>query len=512
MTAGADIRDRFMGKKPATVQTQVVQSDTLVPILVHYPPPAQVVVTHSTSTPNWFDQSGITIPSTTILTATDIEVEPENSSGEHAEKSVDKSPRIRKLLSQYEAVRNEKAKVLIPDEFNNELLEIITSNMLQESAEDINASDEHHNTLLHYACRHGHVEIVKILLEAGGDHTKRDEHLNMPIHIACQGNHLEVLKVLFEYKAQVDEAGSKLRSPLSIASERGQEAVALILLEHGANPNKFDEFLKTPLHYAAEFGHMNLVNLLTERYASHSNFLKIRTPLHWAALSGQAEAVRALVADGRDVDALDANDDSPLILASIASQLETVHVLIEECKAQIDIVNVNAKTALHYMHDEPTYELLAKPLVERMLQAVRDASVPDITLLLNLGVRVDCRDELQNTPLHIAVSSAKKLEAVVELLMTSGADPNAINTAGVHALGDANNQLFYAAKYGLYERVKEIILRNGRGLNLNMLIDDMFGPPAQKQTALAAAALRGHADVVRILLQARASGALPSSS
>eukprot|EP01034_Spumella_vulgaris_P043917 gene43917-54571_t len=307
----------------------------------------------------------------------------------------------------------------------------------------------------------------------------------------------------------MDEAGSKLRSPLSIASEHGQEAVALLLLEHGANPNKFDEFLKTPLHYAAEFGHMNLVNLLTERYASHSNFLKIRTPLHWAALSGQADAVRALVADGRDVDALDANDDSPLILASIASQLETVRVLVEECKAQIDIVNVNAKTALHYMHDEPTYELLAKPLVERMFQAVRDESVANITLFLNLGVRVDCRDALGNTPLHIAVSSAKKVEAVVELLMISGADPNAINAAGIHALGDANHQLFYAAKYGLYERAKEIILRNGRSLNLNMLIGDMFGPV--QQTALSTAASRGHADVVRILLQARASGALPSS-
>jgi ankyrin repeat protein len=66
--------------------------------------------------------------------------------------------------------------------------------------------------------------------------------------------------------------------------------------------------------------------------------------------------------------------------------------------------------------------------------------------------------------------------------------------------------------------VKEIIIHHGRGFNLNAKVEDqvlafddkgnLMGVQINHETAMYCAAYNGHADVVRLLLQARASGAI----
>lgn len=49
---------------------------------------------------------------------------------------------------------------------------------------DLNPPDEVKNTPLHLACEDGHVEIIKILLEAGADPNLENKQKKKPIDLA----------------------------------------------------------------------------------------------------------------------------------------------------------------------------------------------------------------------------------------------------------------------------------------------------------------------------------------
>lgn len=105
-----------------------------------------------------------------------------------------------------------------------------------------------------------------------------------------------------------------------------------------------------------------------------------RSPLHYAALAGDAAAIRQLLASGLMVDAADENGWTPLHFA-----------------------------------------------------AQRNA--PEATdLLLKGGASVEARDSHGNTPLFTAVFNSRGYGEVVKLLRARGADPYAKNKHGVSPL------------------------------------------------------------------------------
>eukprot|EP01034_Spumella_vulgaris_P044992 gene44992-56005_t len=225
--------------------------------------------------------------------------------------------------------------------------------------QDVKMRDKDMNSLLHCACRFRRTDVAKILLDAGADVHQPSSDLFLPLHIACHCSALAIIVFLLENGAVVDDIDNHRRTALSVACEFGMKDVAVVLLEHGANPNMFDEYLKRPLHYSAEFAHDDLMDILTVDYeASHRNFVMIRTPLHWAALSGHLGTCRKLIAQGDYVNPLDANDDSPLILARTTSNLKVVELLVPNNVA-VDVVNLNAKTALYHADDEDYLEKLS---------------------------------------------------------------------------------------------------------------------------------------------------------
>ena len=68
------------------------------------------------------------------------------------------------------------------------------------------------------------------------------------------------------------------------------------------------------------------------------------TPLHWAALSGQTEAVRLLLARGANINSLEAKGSTPLMFAIHGRHVETAHVVLE-AGADTQFVNEAGRTA-----------------------------------------------------------------------------------------------------------------------------------------------------------------------
>jgi uncharacterized protein len=109
-----------------------------------------------------------------------------------------------------------------------------------------------------------------------------------------------------------------------------------------------------------------------------------RSPLHYAALADDIEAIDSLVSSGVSVDVADGQGFTPLHLA-----------------------------AQQY--------------------AVRAAGA-----LIRLGATVDAVNSFGNTPLFVAVFNSNGRGDMIELLRSNGADPLRVNSSGQTPIGLAN--------------------------------------------------------------------------
>lgn len=127
-----------------------------------------------------------------------------------------------------------------------------------------------------------------------------------------------------------------------------------------------------------------------------------------AIRDGDVPTVRGLIEAGADVNARDAEGNTPLILASFYAGPQTVALLLEK-GADVNLANRAGVTAL--------------------VRAATDFE--KARLLLDAGAKVSVRTaEFDNTPLILAARRAGNARTV-KLLLARGADANEHNSAGV---------------------------------------------------------------------------------
>ena len=132
----------------------------------------------------------------------------------------------------------------------------------------VNAKDKAKMTPLAYACKGGHTEAAKALLEfqavreVRGKETKIAAKINMgvgldrspPLAMAAALGHYELAEYLIGRKARINGKDKFKRSPLTMACKNGHAKLASLLLQHGADWNQEDSSSNTPLHFAAAYG------------------------------------------------------------------------------------------------------------------------------------------------------------------------------------------------------------------------------------------------------------------
>ncbi|CAK9034688.1 unnamed protein product [Durusdinium trenchii] len=107
--------------------------------------------------------------------------------------------------------------------------------LLLEAGADQNATTQDGATALMFAAHKGHLEVVRLLLEAGADPKPADQDGTTALtHAACNG-HLEVVRVLLEAGADPKAAAQDGTTALILAAESGQLEVQQLLLEAGGH-------------------------------------------------------------------------------------------------------------------------------------------------------------------------------------------------------------------------------------------------------------------------------------
>jgi ankyrin repeat protein len=403
--------------------------------------------------------------------------------------------------------------------------------ILLKSGADVDSQDNHKMTpLLCASGSFGIGEAAQLLLEHGASFHVRNENDQTPLHLASKHNHPGVVTSLLEIGADVDAQDSNNMTPLLCALEPpGSDEAAQLLLEHGASLHVRNENGQTPLHLASENDHPGVVASLLKigadvdvqdsnsmtplLYAldrsgsseaarlllNHGASFRVRkengrTPLHLASENDHPSVVASLLKIGADVDTQDSNSVTPLLCAlndfgsDEASQLLLAH------GASFRVRDENGQTPLHlaskYDHPGVVAELLKNDAdVDAQdnynLTPLFYASSAAAQLLLERGASVHVRNQIGQTPLHIASGARWGRSEVVRLLLRFGADVDA---------RDSHNMTPLIYSFVGPGEAAQLLLDHGASFQVRNL-------KGQTPLHLAAASLFVLLDVVALLLK-----------
>ena len=342
----------------------------------------------------------------------------------------------------------------------------------------VDSKDERRGqTALMWAAAEGHAKVVEMLIEVGADFRSRLTSGFTPLLFAVREGRSDVVRVLLNAGVNVNETvpvdGGRRRgyggrvppagaSPLLVAATNAHFELAAQLLDAGANPNA-DLPGYTVLHAITAVrkpgvgdndpapdgsGTMSSIELvkklvsrganLNARMTKRANLSNTRlnevgaTPFMLAALTADAELMRALAALGADQLLPNADNSTPLMAAaglatrSPGEDAGTESEVLEAVQAALDLgadinaVDNNGETAMH----AAAYKNLPKV----------------VKLLASKGAKIDLwnrPDKFGWTPLAIAVGyrfgnfkpSPETEAAVREVMIAAGVTPPKTVTA-----------------------------------------------------------------------------------
>ncbi|KAI9750697.1 MAG: hypothetical protein M1835_001344, partial [Candelina submexicana] len=268
-------------------------------------------------------------------------------------------------------------------------------------------------TPLMYACRKGHVEVVRQLLDRGASLQKLSARGRTPLFEAVAGHHDEVVEVILDKKPSdldVNMIHTKdfNRTALMLATREDRPHMIKSLLQiSGIEIDRQDVNGWTALYLAARFGSVELVQLLLKAGASVDIVdNKVgRSPLRCAAERGHVAIIKQLMQTeyGADPNLKDCDGRTPILCAVNRGEIEAVECLM----SYVDDVDLQCV-------DEDGQSLLHGASKNGFSNVVR--------LLLQSGQDPNIRDHVERTPLHLACQhgSLEVVSALLEEIPASG--------------------------------------------------------------------------------------------
>ena len=376
-------------------------------------------------------------------------------------------------------------------------LEHVVKVLLEHGASLNSAVTLHDLTPLHLAARHGHAEVVKVLLDREANVTARDKNGLTPLHTASEYSQAPVVNLLLDAHADCNATNNDGDTALVLACRNGSHVVVRRLLSNAKCQIGFIREGRWPaLSISSYFGFYKCAQSLLENHAdTEVQELKIGTPLYHAALNGHHELCRLLLQYGANPNTLFAGN--PILSESArAGNLEIVKLLIEH-GAEINATDSEGQNALQTASIKGDKALVAY-LLDRgadvyhedcngctsTIHAAHLGFAEIVQLLIDGGADLEHHASNGWTPLHSCHSHAE----TTHVLLNNGADVNSVTKLGA-------TPLFLAACSGVHNVVKTLLSYN----------PDLELTLADGASALIGGIRSGNVEVVRLLLEAGAN-------
>jgi len=316
--------------------------------------------------------------------------------------------------------------------------------MLLEAGADPNAQSDAGLTPLGWALFQRVREPARLLREHGAQ---------LNVFDAAVAGELDRLRALLKENPKLARAQSRDgHAPLHFAAHAGRIDAARALLDAGADVNASAEDVMTPLQTAALLRNLPMARLLRDADAKGDLFCAVGlgedeaalkmlkekpdlararvpgglTPLYPAAIWGNVDLVRALIAAGADVNAK--QEDGTPVLYLLAGPSRAPGLVNRERRTQVARLLLAAGLKVNAAGpDGKTLLHLVMPFVTNQ----------DMQMLLAAGADVDAPDARGRTPLHYAASSGNEHALLVMLIAMPDVDArDAMGFAPVHWLLD----------------------------------------------------------------------------
>ena len=202
--------------------------------------------------------------------------------------------------------------------------DVIVKQMILQNSPELHSKDKNNGNALYWAVVSGQLNTLQLLLNAGLDHTLKTSDDETLLHVACKLGHSDVAKLLLEsVKADGQDKDASGKTVFDICAENGDittlkelskklyvpESTSVVAAFNGRMPflkycieqlkmpvDSMNEFNKSPLHTAIKGEHVDIVKYLlskganiTLRTAMHENVL------HIACLTGNITLLKLLI-------------------------------------------------------------------------------------------------------------------------------------------------------------------------------------------------------------------------
>lgn len=306
--------------------------------------------------------------------------------------------------------------------------------------EHVNTKDDRERTALHLAATRGSVGAATMLIKAGADIDARDDWGDTPLDDACREGHEKVVSLLVDEHAKTDSTNISVRSTLYTASEKG---------------------------------HVKIVELMLQKDSSTLHFVK--APFNWTALHvavefEQNEIVDLLLRNGANLDSVDVDYWTPLMVATRDGKKDMMKKLLESSQAdesrQLEIKDNDGNTPL--------------------MRAVMNEFPAGVKILICAGADCNTESNTGETPIMAACSSGNQSIVLALLKQETGApvDINAQDNDGKTAL--------HCAILGDHAEVVKLLLNEAK---LDVMTQDDDG-----RSPLHLASLKGNEAILKMLL------------
>jgi ankyrin repeat protein len=179
------------------------------------------------------------------------------------------------------------------------------------------------------------------------------------------------------------------------------------------------------------------------------------TPLHWAILNSNVDIARYLLEKGADPTIRNRNGNTPLHKAAgYAKEIETINLILETQKVDIDHINKEGETALYYAIRAENVQMV-RCLLEKgadptsrnnvgctpfhlAVALLTDTDILGLMLANEIKIDIDEKNKLGLNALHMATFASNV--TAVRFLLSNGANPNVADENGLTPLHVAAHQ------------------------------------------------------------------------